>query len=416
MSIRLTWIRTTQKSMKTKFCFSLPLAFSILLSVATHAQSGFSSERLTRYDAFFQQEIDQGKLPGVVTLIYKDGEKVHESALGFSDLASKTPIQADQIFFIQSMTKPIISTAFMMLYEEGYFFLNDPISKYLPEFKDMNVVKDPEIGSSSGLEPAKSQITIAQVLSHTAGFLHGIGPTELDKEVMEAIYRSGPKTIEERVKKLASTPLASHPGEKWNYSASPDILARLIEVFTGMSPDQFLKTRLFDPLGMKDTGYNLTEEQAKRMAQLHQLDDSGKLIKSERQTPTSGNTVFGGTHGLFSTASDYSLFARMMGNGGEWNGKRYLSPKTVEIMTINQSGDLFQDPGKGFGLGFAVVDDLADSKALSSEGTFYWSGAFSTYFFIDPKEEIVAVFMTQLNPFSNFYENKFRQMVYQATD
>ena len=152
------------------------------------------------------------------------------------------------------------------------------------------------------------------------------------------------------------------------------------------------------------------------MVQLHQLDDSGKVLNAERQTPTSGNTVFGGTHGLFSTAHDYSLFAQMMLNGGEWNRKRYLSRKTVEIMSINQSGDLFQDPGKGFGLGFAVVDDLGDSKALSSEGTFYWSGAFCTYFFIDPKEKMVAVFMTQLNPFSSHYENKFRQMVYQAVE
>lgn len=392
--------------------------FAFLLSIAltASAQSGMSSERLQRYDAFFQKEIDQGRLPGVVTLIYKDGKKSNESVLGFSDAVAKTPMRADQIFFIQSMTKPIISTAFMMLYEEGHFFLNDPISQYLPEFKEMMVVKDPEVGSASGLEPAKSQITIAQVLSHTAGFLHGIGPTELDKEVMEAIYRSGPKTIEERVKKLASTPLASHPGEKWNYSASPDILARLIEVFTGMSPDQFLKTRLFDPLGMKDTGYNLSAAQAERMVKLHHLDENGKLITARQQTPTTGNTVFGGTHGLFSTAADYALFAQMMLNGGELNGKRYLSPKTVEIMAINQSGDLFQDAGKGFGLGFAVVDDLADSKALSSEGTFYWSGAYSTYFFIDPKEEMVAVFMTQYAPFSGHYENKFRQMVYQAID
>ena len=409
--------------MKTKiFSTSLLLIFALYsapaFAQATWAKSpnGVSSERLARYDAYFHDEIDQGRLPGVVTVVYKNGEKVHESALGYSDYSSKTAMQADQIFFIQSMTKPIVSTAFMMLYEEGYFFLTDPISKYLPEFKEMKVVKDPEIGSPSGLEPAKSQITIAQVLNHTAGFLHGIGPTKLDEEVREAIYVSDPKTIEERVKALASQPLASHPGEKWNYSASPDILARLIEVFTGMSPAEFLKIRLFDPLGMKDTGYNLTDAQKPRMVQLHNFDDSGVLVKSVTQTPTSGNTVFGGTHGLFSTAQDYVLFAQMMLNGGEWNGTRFLSPKTVEIMTINQSKELFQDPGKGFGLGFAVVDDLAGSKALSSEGTFYWSGAYCTYFFIDPKENMVAVFMSQFNPYSSHYENKFRQMVYQAVD
>ncbi len=407
-----------------KFLFQF-LLLSSLVSAPVFSQSGngtspkdlgISAERLSRYDTYYQKEIDEGRLPGVVTLIYRKGEKVHESALGYSDLGKKIPMRTDQIFFIQSMTKPIISTAFMMLYEEGHFFLNDPISKYLPEFKEMKVILDPSKGSAGGTEPAKSQITIAQVLNHTAGFLHGIGGTKLDEEVAKAIYLSGPKTIEERVKALASMPLASHPGEKWNYSASPDILARLIEVFSGMSPDQFLKTRLFDPLGMKDTGYNLTDAQKPRMVQLHNFADSGVLVTSERQTPTSGNTVFGGTHGLFSTAQDYSLFARMMGNKGEWNGKRYLSPKTVEIMAMDQANGLFQDPGKGFGLGFAVVDDLADTKSLGSEGTFYWSGAFCTYFFIDPKEEMVAIFMTQVNPFSSYYENKFRQMVYQAIE
>lgn len=152
------------------------------------------------------------------------------------------------------------------------------------------------------------------------------------------------------------------------------------------------------------------------MAQLHAYDKEGELIKTENQTPTSGNTVFGGTHGLFSTAQDYSLFARMLLNGGEWNGKRFISSKTLELMTLPHEDGLFGDPGKGFGYGFAVVDDLAATNALGSEGTFYWSGAYSTYFFIDPKENTVAIFMTQLTPFSGFYENKFKQMVYQAIE
>ncbi len=411
--------------MKFKNLFPSFLLIIFLVSAPAFAQlaiekssriAGISPERLARYDAYYQKEIDEGRLPGVVTLIYKNGEKVHESALGYNDLSAKTPMRTDQIFFIQSMTKPIVTTAFMMLYEEGYFFLTDPISKYLPEFKEMKVILDPAKGSEGGVETAKSQITIAQVLSHTAGFLHGIGGTKLDEEVAKAIYMSAPKTIEERVKALATQPLASHPGAQWNYSASPDILARLIEVFSGMNPVEFLKTRLFDPLGMKDTGYNLSDAQQPRMVQLHSFNESGVLEKTERQTPTSGNTVFGGTHGLFSTAQDYSLFTRMMLNDGELNGKRYLSSKTVEIMSIDQANDLFRDPGKGFGLGFAVVEDLADTKSLGSEGTFYWSGAFCTYFFIDPKEEMVAIFMTQVNPFSSYYENKFKQMVYQAIE
>lgn len=390
--------------------------FSLILINSGLAQTALSTDRLARYDAYFQKEIDQGRLPGVVTLIYKNGEKVHESALGFNDFSTKVPTKTDQIYFIQSMTKPVITAAFMMLYEEGHFFLNDPLHKYLPEFKDAMVAKDPKLGTEGGLEPVKSPITLAQLMSHTAGLSHGLGNTKVDEEVYQGLYNTTHQDIASRVAAYAKLPLYAHPGEQWYYSASPDILARLIEVFSGQTAAEFLQQRLFDPLGMKDTGYNLTEEQTKRMTVLHAFDEDGKLIRAPRQTPTSGNTVFAGANALFSTAQDYSLFARMMLNGGKLNGRQYLSSKTVEIMAINQSNDLYKAPGKGFGFGFAVVDDLADTKSLGSEGTFYWSGAYCTYFFIDPKEDMVAVFMTQVNPYSSYYENKFRQMVYQAIE
>jgi CubicO group peptidase (beta-lactamase class C family) len=392
------------------------ILLSLVLVFSGLAQSSLSTERLDRYDAYFQKEIDEGRLPGVVTLVYKNGEKVHESALGYNDFSAKSPAKTDQIYYIQSMTKPIITTAFMMLFEEGHFFLNDPLHKYLPEFKDAMVAKDPKLGSEGGLEPVKSPITLAQLMSHTAGFSHGLGSTKVDEEVIRGLYQTQHKDIASRVTAYAKLPLYGQPGEQWYYSASPDILARLIEVFSGQTTAEFLKQRLFEPLGMKDTGYNLSEEQAKRMTVLHSFDDAGKLIKAPRQTPTSGNTVFAGANALFSTAQDYSLFARMMLNGGELDGKRYLSSKTIEIMSMNQSKDLFQDPGKGFGFGFAVVDDLADTKGLGSEGSFYWSGAYCTYFFIDPKEEMVAIFMTQVAPFSSYYENKFKHMIYQAVE
>ncbi|SDA82091.1 CubicO group peptidase, beta-lactamase class C family [Algoriphagus alkaliphilus] len=392
------------------------ILLSLVLVCSGLAQTGLSKDRLDRYDAYFQKEIEEGRLPGVVTLVYKNGEKVHESALGYNDFSGKTPAKTDQIYYIQSMTKPIITAAFMMLYEEGHFFLNDPLHKYLPEFKDAMVAKDVKLGSEGGLEPVKSPITIAQLMSHTAGFSHGLGSSKVDEEVIRGLYQTQYKDIASRVAAYAKLPLYGQPGEQWYYSASPDILARLIEVFSGQTTAEFLQQRLFNPLGMKDTGYNLTEAQTKRMTVLHAFDEDGKLIKAPRQTPTSGNTVFAGANALFSTAHDYSLFARMMLNGGELDGKRYLSSKTVELMSINQSKDLFQDPGKGFGFGFAVVDNLADTKALGSEGTFYWSGAYCTYFFIDPKEDMVAIFMTQVAPFSSYYENKFRQMVYQAIE
>ena len=388
----------------------------LAFSLQTFAQTQLSSERLKRFDAYFQQEIKSGNLPGIVGLIYKDDAKIHEVALGYSDISVKSPMKNDQIFFIQSMTKPIVTTAFMMLYEEGHFFLTDPISKYLPEFKEMKVAMDPSKGSAGGTVPASSPITIAQVLSHTAGFSHGLSASKLDEEVRNSLYSSPHANLESRVKALASLPLVGQPGKQWYYSASPDILARLIEVISGKSLSDYLEEKLFGPLGMKDTGYNLTDSQKTRMVMLHNKNESGVLEKNPNQTKTSGNTVMGGTHGLFSTAHDYSIFARMLLNGGSWEGRTYLSPKTLEIMTLPHDDGLFQDPGKGFGYGFAVVDNLAATNSLGSEGTFYWSGAYSTYFFVDPKENMVAIFMTQLAPFSSFYENKFRQMVYQAIE
>jgi CubicO group peptidase (beta-lactamase class C family) len=400
----------------------IPLA---LLSFGSFAQNqielpehstSLAADRLSRYDNYLQKEVDEGRIAGAVSLIYKNGEKAHENTIGYSDIGSRSKMKLDQIFFIQSMTKPIITTAFMMLYEEGYFQLNDPLSKYIPEYEGIMVAKDAKLGTAGGLEPVKSPIRIHQLMSHTAGFSHGLGQSKVDKEVMEGIYYKPHGNIESRVKTYATLPLYGQPGEQWHYSASPDILARLIEVFSGMSAAEFLQKRLFDPLGMPDTGYNLTEEQSSRMATLHSYNEEGELIKAPRQTPTSGNKVFAGANALFSTAPDYARFAQMMLNGGELDGKRYLSPKTIEIMTMDQTGGIYKAPGQGFGFGFGVVTDLANAKSLGSEGTYYWSGAYCTYFFIDPKENLISILMTQTAPFSGFYEQKMRQMVYQAIE
>lgn len=391
--------------------------FVLFLAISTSALLGqrqLSQERLKRYDQFLETEINAGKIPGAVVLIYKDGEKVYEKAFGLSDIEAQKPMQSDQIFYIQSMTKPIATVALMMLYEEGTFFLTDPVEKYIPEFKNLQVLKDPEDGKNGETVPAKQKITISQILSHTAGFSHGLGTTQQEIDVRDALYAQPHTTIESRVKALASIPLIGQPGEQWYYSASPDIAARLVEIFSGQPFDQFLKERLFDPLGMKDTGYNLNDEQAKRMVSLHGDSKVGVLIKMPNQTKTSGNRVFGGTHGLFSTAQDYSIFARMLLNGGEWNGKQYLSPKTIELMTQNHIEGLQYDPGYGFGLGFGIMVDLADADMLGSEGQYFWSGAYCTYFFIDPKENIVSFLMTQNSQFTGFYGDKMRQMVYQA--
>ena len=376
--------------------------------------SGVSDERLDRYESFLQKEIDEGRIPGAISLVMRRGQTVHQAVLGFSDATTKAPMVQDQIGHIMSMTKPIVSVAFMMLYEEGLFALNDPVSAYLPQFKEMKVAKDVTNGIDGETLPAVQSITIANLLSHTAGFSHGLGGTKLDNEIANALYVQPQVNIESRVNTLVKLPLIGQPGAQWSYSASPDVLSLLIEHFSGMTTAAFLQQRLFDPLGMVDTGYNIKKENQSRWIPVHNIDEHGNLVKSPQQLPIEGNTVFGGTHGLFSTAADYMKFAQMLLNGGAWNGKQYLSPKTMEIMTTNQVGDLYPGPGQGFGLGFGVTTDLADSKQLGSVGQYYWSGAYCTYFFVDPKEDMVGILMTQLQPYSNYYGEKLRQMVYQA--
>ena len=372
-----------------------------------------SEERLSHYHDFLREEIKQEKIPGAVSLIYQGGREVDNSTFGYRDWDTKTPMSADQIFFIQSMTKPIISVAFMMLYEEGYFSLNDPVKNYLPAFESLQVATDLSQGAESPTQPIKEDIRIWHLLSHTAGFSHGLGGSVLDQDIMRALYFQPQVNIESRVNTLLTLPLVGQPGEQWYYSASPDVLALLIEHFSGMSTAEFLETRLFGPLGMDDTGYNLNTDQKARKVTLHTRSD-GTLKNSPRQTPTEGNTVFGGTHGLFSTAADYMKFCRMMLNGGEANGYQILSPKTIELMTMNHLGDIQREPGEGFGLGFGVTTDISEAHVLGSPGQYYWSGAYCTYFFIDPKEDLIAIMMSQLAEYSGFHGRMMKQLIYQS--
>lgn len=399
----------------------LPLFLTAQLPTTVQTEkAGFSKARLERFDTFFEEAAENGKIPGGVCLIYRKGELAHQATYGYTNNEAKTPIQSNEIFYIQSMTKPIISVALMMLYEEGHFELNDPISKYLPEFKDFQIANY-ESGEMT-LMPAKKEITIAHLFTHTAGFLHGLGSSDLEQKYRIALYGDANnqddvaqhKTIQERAAVLAKMPLISEPGTEWHYSASPDVLAVLIEQFSGQTVDEFLQERIFEPLGMKDTGYNLTEAQAKRATGLHVRLETGKVVYLEgQQTPISGNTVFGGTHGLFSTPKDYAKFAMMLLHKGEFEGKHLLGRKTWELMTANHVGDIYE-PGIGFGLGFGVRTDLADAKIMGSEGAFYWNGAFNTFFIVDPEEEMVALLFMQFWPYTDEHRRQFLQMLYQG--
>ena len=398
----------------------LLLAPLLLFSLQAYAQevvAGISLERLRHYESFVVREVDEQKIAGAVSLINRQGELVYSRAIGLSDVDEGTPMAEDQIFYIQSMTKPIISVALMLLFEQGHFRLDDPVSKYLPKFANWPVVKNPQDGRSGDTEPLKRDITIRHLLTHTSGMTHGTGRSRLDEEIREQINKGEFVTVQDRLEALMEFPLYGQPGDQWQYSYSPDVLAILIEQFSGMSTDAFLKARIFEPLDMHDTGYNLNDEQAQRVAKLYNLDEAGNLQLSTRQESAQGNTIWSGMNGLWSTAADYMKFSRMMMNAGELNGTRIISRKTVDLITENHIGDLMlapPRPGQGFGLGFAVMTDRAASGALVSNGTFYWSGAYNTFFFIDPTEELVAIFMTQSWPFTRSYRQKVQKLVPQA--
>ena len=250
------------------FLFFVTYSFSQTANI-TPESAGISTHRLDRYEDFLEREIENRNIPGAVSLIVRHGQVVHKKAFGYSSLASEEHMQTNKIFYIQSMTKPIISVAFMMLYEEGHFFLTDPVSKYLPAFKNLKVASNVDNGAAGQTIALNKQVTIAHLLTHTAGFSHGLGSSKLDNDILRALYFNPHEDIESRVNTLLGMPLIGHPGEQWYYSASPDVLALLIEHFSGMPVSEFLQKRLFDPLKMKDTGYNLAASKRSRMVQLH---------------------------------------------------------------------------------------------------------------------------------------------------
>ena len=409
--------------MKRKVFSSLFLfvgLFTSLTNLTSLAQEAkiiehVSLERLTRFERYVKDEIAKGTIPGAVTLIMRNGKVVQEAAYGFKQVANKVPMATNDLFYIQSMTKPIITVAFMMLFEEGHFQLADPISKYIPEFKKMRVATDLTKGFASPTDSLESEITIAQLLSHTSGLTHGLGGNAFEKAFRTAYFVKPWTNIAERAMATTQYPTIGQPGKQWRYSAAHDIISMLIEKFSGMSTDAFLRTRLFTPLGMDDTGYNMTNAQLPRVVSLHSKATNGAPISVIKfQAAAQGVKLWSGVNGLFSSAKDYAAFCQMLLNGGSYKGKQVLSRKTVDLITANYAGTMFNRPGEGFGLGFAVVTDVAATKLPGSNGLFYWSGANNTHFFIDPKEQLIAIFMSQEEHHSITFHDYMRQLVYQA--
>jgi CubicO group peptidase (beta-lactamase class C family) len=417
----------------------------ILMLFACQEQRQTTTNKFDSFDQFLSDEVQAGRLVGVQGIVWHDGQLVYNKTYGLRDRESGDSMRGDELFFIQSMTKPIVSAALMTLYDEGRFQLDDPISQYLPEFAASVVVNDPTIGSSSGTHPAPSAMTIRQLLSHTAGMTHGIAPITYDKEIWDGILRNpNIKTLADRVTALSQKPLIFDPGLRWHYSFSPDLVGRLVEVLSGKDLSTFLQERIFTPLGMQNSGYNLSAAQQQRVMTVYAFGADSTLQRLENQPKSSGNTLYSGVNALFTTAADYLSFAGMMLNRGEWKGKRILKPETVDLMATDHTGSvkfkldttnqyakrsvaivadslgaLGLEPGYGFGLGFAIMQDPAKAdRTAATKGEYFWSGANSTHFLINPNKRLVAVFMTQVasvgtpNPYGFYFGNTMRSSIY----
>ncbi|HWZ97774.1 MAG TPA: serine hydrolase domain-containing protein [Candidatus Dormibacteraeota bacterium] len=404
-----------------RYCFVLAfLLAGFVFAVSAFAQEfpsakpesvGLSSERLDRIATAIQRNIEDKRIAGAVTLVMRHGQVAFFKAQGMADREAAKPMQRDSIFRICSMTKPITSVGAMILYEEGKFLLDDPISKYLPEFRNPKVLIKPSSGQPYTI-PAKREITIRDLMRHTSGLTYNwnedLGQMYTDAKVTHGLLQYD-GTIADSVRNLAAQPLLFHPGDRWEYSLGIDVLGRLIEVWSGKPLDEFFRTRIFEPLGMQDTYFYLPDTKVPRLAAAYTYYDGkglnrfpdtpiaeGPMIYSADYPYRGPKKLFAGGAGLVSTAMDYARFAQMILNGGKLGNARILSRKTVELMSHDQLGKI--DPNQGFGIGFGVSGAKGPLDELSSVGALGWGGFFYTTFSIDPKEDLIIVFMAQLHP------------------
>lgn len=397
------------------------------LLIAAPESAGFSAERLKRIDTMLTGWVERGRTNGAVAMIVRDGKIVYHKAFGYNDEERKDPVEKDNIYRIASQTKAITSVAAMMLYEEGKFLLDDPVSRYIPEFANPQVLdKFNEKDSSYTTVPAKREPTIRHLLTHTSGIGYAaIGSKEANAIYAKADIPSGIGTgnghaLSTDMKRLAKLPLLHHPGERWTYGLNTDVLGYLVEVLSGMSLDQFFRTRIFEPLGMKDTYFNVPAAKHSRVVNLF-IENNGKLAKAPavlRGTPVNypqaGTTYFSGGAGLSSTALDYAIFLQMLLNGGEYGGKRLLGRNTVRLMTMNQIGEIEFGVNK-FGLGFGITTDRGSAVLPVSPGVFEWGGYFTTTYWADPKEKLVGIlYRQQLGVNHPDAADKYKIMVYSA--
>jgi CubicO group peptidase (beta-lactamase class C family) len=413
-----------------RLTFAVFMAFAVPVLAADLPKEraeklGMSTERLARITALAQRYIAEGKLAGAVTLVARHGKVAHYEAVGKLNLETGAPMTRDSLFRIYSMSKPITAVAAMILYEEGKFQLTDPVSKFVPELKGLKVQKD------SQEVPASSEMTMQQLLSHTAGFSYGLpGADPVDKRYRDDKLLTS-RDLNEFIAKLAKIPLRYEPGSRWHYSVAVDVTGAVIERISGQRFDRFLKERVFDPLKMPDTFFAVPEAKLARFGTNHRWNAEERKLEvlPVPDYPVYRNTTFfSGGGGLVSTAMDYMRFAEMLRNGGELEGARVLSPKTIELMTMNHLPAILKagaggeapvvgagpSAGSGFGLGFAVLTDVPRSGAVGSPGEYSWSGAAGTIFWVDPVEDIVVVAMIQLMQSPWPLRRELKSLTYQA--
>ena len=395
---------------------------------------GLSSERLGRIGEHFQRYIDEGKLAGTLTLAARRGRVAYFEPRGHLEIERQRPVTHDAVFRIYSMTKPVTSVGLMMLYEQGRFQLDDPVHAFIPSWKDLRVFVG---GNHPAFKtaPVERAMTIRDLLSHTSGLTYAF----LERTNVDAAYRKlgltdwtrQGYTLRDMVEALAELPLEFSPGTRWNYSVSTDVVGYLIEVMSGQRLDAYLREHVFEPLGMADTGFFIEERQVPRFAANYerQADGALKLIDAPTRSVWRSPTFFSGGGGLVSTAPDYYRFTSTLRNRGELDGVRLLGRKTVELMTMNhlpggqdltqlaQAGVFTETAyaGVGFGLGFSVMQSPARANILGTAGEFAWGGAASTAFWIDPAEDLIVIFMTQLMPSSSYpLRRELRVLTYAA--
>lgn len=376
---------------------------------------GMSTSRLERMAPVMQGYVDSGKIPCALTMIARGGRLVHFEKFGMQDIAAAKPMEFDTIFRLYSMTKPITSVAVMMLYEEGHFQLTTPVSEFVPFFKDMKVYTE----DGKDIVDAEREVTIKHLLTHTTGLIYDSNKDNhpIDQEYEDADLYGGDLT--NMIEKLGDIPLIHQPGSAWKYGMSTDVLGYLVQVVSGMPFETFLKTRILDPLGMPDTGFSVRVENANRYSKVYEFGDDGSLEAIEKVHASTGPLSFfhSGGGGLQSTAADYLRFCQMVLNDGELDGVRLLGRKTAELIRMSHVPPDWLAPertGTGFGLGFSVITDVADTNSLGSVGTCSWGGMASTTFWIDPVEELIGILMTQLVGADSPFHAQFRTLTYQA--